>query len=148
MITITKINDIINWELLIGEQSNLKSNISYVITSYDKINNMLNIAEIRNGGSKETNVISLYDEDKSKSILLEYGFEVNIVDKFNFTESSKNKLQGFLQAGMNYLYYEDNIFKIDNLVPIEFLNKEEVNYLKNIFVKDNKILLYDIIKMI
>ena len=64
MITITKINDIISWELLIGEKSNKKSNISYIITSYDKINNMLNIVEIRNDGSKETNVISLYDEDK------------------------------------------------------------------------------------
>lgn len=148
MITITKINDIISWELLIGEKSNKKSNISYIITSYDKINNMLNIVEIRNDGSKETNVISLYDEDKSKSILLEYGFEVNIVDKFNFTESSKNKLQGFLQAGMNYLYYENEVFKIDNLVPIDFFNEEEVSYLKTIFVEDNKILLYDIIKRI
>lgn len=148
MITITKINDIINWELLIGEKSNKKSNISYIITSYDKINNMLNIAEIRNDGSKETNVISLYDEDKSKSILLEYGFEVNIVNKFNFTESSKNKLQGFLQAGMNYLYYKDDMFKVDDLVPVDFLNEEEISYLKNIFVEDNKILLYDIIKMI
>ena len=73
---------------------------------------------------------------------------MNIVDKFNFTESSKNKLQGFLQAGMNYLYYENEVFKIDNLVPIDFFNEEEVSYLKTIFVEDNKILLYDIIKRI
>ena len=140
--------DTIKWEQLVGKQVT-KDEANYtIVNSYDSVNHILSISEFIDN-YPYTSEINTIDETKTLQILQTFGFVIEIIEVLELSEASYNKLKGLNEVGYGILSLKNDMFYLNDLIPLDFLTVTDKEYIMKIYNnekgKDGTMLLYNIL---
>lgn len=77
----------------------------------------------------KTSVISTIDKEKCLAHLKIFGYVIEFVDVFTFSNETIQKAKGLVQAGFTKLIKVENNYMVDNIFQQNILLENELNYL-------------------
>lgn len=121
-------NGDLNWIELVGVEILSPQDTKIICTSYS--DNKLYIGEWISEIEGYTNVITTLDEDRALKQLELLGYNIVITrDLLVFSEETKVKVTGLIQAGFTYMIKSEDNFKVENLFIQNVLKQEELEQL-------------------
>lgn len=148
MKTIVDKTNVVKWGQLVGKQVT-KDEANYIIVnSYDISNHMLSISEFIDN-YPHTSEINTIDETKTLQILQTFGFVIEVIEAIELNENSYNKLKKLNEVGYGVLSLKNDIFYLNDLIPLDFLTTADKEYIMKIYNnekgQDGTIFLYNIL---
>lgn len=142
-IDISVSNGLVEWTELVGKEHN-EFGYTVIINSYSSQSKAISISEFY-GGYPYTSEITTVDKDRCIAILSEYGFEINLINKFPYSNETIYKMMGLQQAGFSNISYEDELNKlmVDGIFEVAFLTPAEKTHLLEITNSSNNTISID-----
>lgn len=145
-------NSMIKWQELVGKEH---TDLGYkvIINSYSSETKKLSISEFHNDYPYTSEIVTI-DNNRCANILSNYGFNIDLIEEFTYSNSTIYRMKGLQQAGFTYITYnnETQKFMIDDTCELTFLTIDEQEHLlisklsiENERLIENKILIDDII---
>lgn len=118
---------IIQWEDIIGVEF-IHNDTKVVCSGYSDDSLYINewVGEDVTG---KTSVISTVDKNKCLAHLKIFGYEIEFVSVFAFSNETVQKAKGLVQAGFSKLIKTENNYMVDNIFQQNILLENELNYL-------------------
>lgn len=139
-------NGIINWSDLVGKE-HTEFGYKVIIDSYSKDTQKIVVSEFHNDVPYSSEIV-IVDANRAITTLSSFGFNINILEYFSYTEETLYKLKGFQQAGFVSITYDSESFMVDGMCELTFLTEDERNHLmkvKTLSISETPILISDII---
>ncbi len=139
-------DDKVEWEELVGKDSKV-GDTTFSVIRYDGESNLLDIAEFNPEHEVVTNQIALNDTRRAVILLKQFGFIVKIIKKFSFTENTITRLNGFILAGYPTIKLTRDIFRIGNIINVDFFTEEEVKHLRQVMIPEKEYQISEILNL-
>lgn len=135
---VTVKNNQIQWQDLVGKEF-LYENIRVVCSAHE--NDSLYINEwIGTNITGKTSVISTIDRNKCLAHLKIFGYQIEFIELFEYSERTVRKIEGLIQAGFTKLIKSENNYMVDNIFLQSFLLENELQYLLSDEIEEIKLI--------
>lgn len=121
-------NNKLDWKSLVGIIIHLPDR-EVIATHYDEQDYSLYVGEFFQNNIGQTTKLALMDEEKALEILKILGYELELVDGFNYSQESKTKAKALIVVGFSILLRQGNNYTVDGMFPQNFLTQDELDHL-------------------